>query len=466
MKLPLLFCALFVLFSCSKTQPETHEVEATLSLKEEAIAPSHHQLRSRSGFSAYNLNDLSAHKDLNRVLDQVAGMQSSGDTKLGGRKGQAKGGFNEGFSEPYAMEAALGGLLGGGSGSVSPSRGVLKVLARSSIAPNDDEQNSAPELPQNILKRSVTYEAHLVQSTRTPEKLLNTVDSILIRMGGQILQRGNAAGFWKVPADSFNKALQIIEPLGKIIDKSLQSSDLTDQVQETALRLKFLKLKVAKLKELVAQAQNTTDKLRLLQDLEEAHYELSSLENEQSELQDLVAYSRISLDLVPPQSSENQSLNPIKAFEWIRNLNPQNRNYKGSQFKWPTPPGMILLNAQILSQNSKNAPINWQVTSASGVSLWAHSQNNNPHGDTLFWSKALVDHFQERCKNIQEEHLDKVIKIRCESYDIEPYVYWVSLSKKSTQEHSLTLIEAYFPSLAEEAKFKKSLNQFWKEVSL
>jgi hypothetical protein len=465
MKLPLFFCSIFVLLSCSKTQQKTQEFESTVSVKQEEVATPDHQLHSRSGFSAYNLNTPEFKKDLNRVLDQVAGLQSSRDTKLGGRKGQAKGGFNEGFSEGFSMA----GNLGGGSGSISPSRGVLKVLARSSIAPNDNEQNSAPipiTIPQNLLKRSVTYEAHLVQSTRTPEKLLNTVDSILIRMGGQILQRGNAAGFWKIPADSLNKALQIIEPLGKIIDKSLQSSDLTDQVQETALRLKFLKLKVAKLKELVAQAQNTSDKLRLLQELEEAHYALSSLENEQIALQDLIAYSRISLDLVPPQSSENQSLNPIRAFEWIRNLSPQNRNYAVSQFKWPTPPGMILLNAQILSQNAKNAPINWQVTSASGVSLWAHNQNNNPLGDTLFWTKALVDHFKERCKTIQEEHLDKVIKIRCESYDIEPYIYWISLSKKSTQEHSLTLIEAYFPSLAEESKFRKSLNQFWKEVSL
>ena len=66
-------------------------------------------------------------KDIDKVLKDVAGLQTTGKTVLGGRRGKANGGFNERYAEggSRGIGDGLAGLLGGGGG------GVLRVFATS-----------------------------------------------------------------------------------------------------------------------------------------------------------------------------------------------------------------------------------------------------------------------------------------------------------------------------------------------
>ena len=89
---------------------------------------------SKSGFSAYNLtNNTKFAQDMDKVLKNVAGLQKTGETKLGGRKGKADAGFNDGYAEGGSggIGDMLGGLLGGGGGSIS-TRAKGKIKAPSS----------------------------------------------------------------------------------------------------------------------------------------------------------------------------------------------------------------------------------------------------------------------------------------------------------------------------------------------
>jgi len=86
---------------------------------------------SKANFSAYTLmKDQKFAKDIDKVLKNVAGLQKSGQTVLGGRRGKADGGFNEGYAEGGSggIGDMLGGLLGGGSGSISTkAKGSIKT---------------------------------------------------------------------------------------------------------------------------------------------------------------------------------------------------------------------------------------------------------------------------------------------------------------------------------------------------
>lgn len=73
-------------------------------------------------------------KDINRVLMEVAGLQTTGKTVLGGRRGKADGGFSEGYNENHAEGGSdgigdgLGGLLGGGGGGIATkAKGSIKT---------------------------------------------------------------------------------------------------------------------------------------------------------------------------------------------------------------------------------------------------------------------------------------------------------------------------------------------------
>ena len=69
-------------------------------------------------------------KDIDKVLNDVAGLQTTGKTVLGGRRGKADGGFNEGYAEGGAggIGDGLAGLFGGGGGGISTkAKGNIKT---------------------------------------------------------------------------------------------------------------------------------------------------------------------------------------------------------------------------------------------------------------------------------------------------------------------------------------------------
>ena len=69
-------------------------------------------------------------KDIDKVLKDVAGLQTTGKTVLGGRRGKADGGFNEGYAEGGAggIGDGLAGLFGGGGGGISTkAKGNIKT---------------------------------------------------------------------------------------------------------------------------------------------------------------------------------------------------------------------------------------------------------------------------------------------------------------------------------------------------
>jgi len=76
---------------------------------------------TKTDFSAYTLmKDKNFTKDLDKVLKNVAGLQTTGKTEIGNRRGAATGGFNEGYGEGGAggIGDMLSGLMGGSAGGI------------------------------------------------------------------------------------------------------------------------------------------------------------------------------------------------------------------------------------------------------------------------------------------------------------------------------------------------------------
>ncbi len=86
---------------------------------------------TKSNYAAYDLmKDQKFSKDINKVLKDVAGLQTTGKTVLGGRRGKTDGGFNEGYGEGGSggIGDGLSGLLGGGGGGIATrAKGTIKT---------------------------------------------------------------------------------------------------------------------------------------------------------------------------------------------------------------------------------------------------------------------------------------------------------------------------------------------------
>ena len=75
-------------------------------------------------------------KDIDKVLKDVDGLQTTGKTVLGGRRGKADGGFNEGYAEGGSggIGDGLAGLLGGGGGGIATkAKGSIKTPSERDI---------------------------------------------------------------------------------------------------------------------------------------------------------------------------------------------------------------------------------------------------------------------------------------------------------------------------------------------
>lgn len=67
--------------------------------------------------------------DIDRVLREVAGLQTTDGAVLDGRRGRADGGFNEGYAEGGAggIGDGLAGLYGGGGGIATKAKGNIRT---------------------------------------------------------------------------------------------------------------------------------------------------------------------------------------------------------------------------------------------------------------------------------------------------------------------------------------------------
>jgi len=113
---------------------------------------------SKSNFSAYNLmKDKNFAKDIDKVLKNVAGLQTSGKTELGGRRGSATGGFNDGYAEggTGGIGDMLGGLMGGSAGGIgTKSKGNMKAPTAKDIdMGSGDGSRSKAEIMQVVNAR-------------------------------------------------------------------------------------------------------------------------------------------------------------------------------------------------------------------------------------------------------------------------------------------------------------------------
>ncbi len=92
---------------------------------------------SNASAQAYTLmNDKNFTKDIDKVLKDVAGLQTTGKTVIGGRRGKADGGFNDGYTEGGSggLGDGLAGLLGGGGGGIATkARGSIKTPSERDI---------------------------------------------------------------------------------------------------------------------------------------------------------------------------------------------------------------------------------------------------------------------------------------------------------------------------------------------
>ncbi|MFD8106547.1 DUF4349 domain-containing protein [Streptomyces microflavus] len=228
-----------------------------------------------------------------------------------------------------ALGAVL--LLGGcGAGDASDAGGSsrdLKASAEKGIAdeqyaPGDSAASAAPEAAksgerQNKAPKPGAAGTHVIRTTelsvevRSAPKAAAAARSAVEASGGLVAtetteriddEHETSHLVLRVPQDSYQEVLRELTGSGKLLSRSSNAKDVTDQVVDVESRIATQRASVTRVRELMDKAEKLTDVVTLEGELSSRQADLESLLAQQASLKDRTSLATITLDLTEPDA--------------------------------------------------------------------------------------------------------------------------------------------------------------------
>ncbi|MFK0133195.1 DUF4349 domain-containing protein [Streptomyces rubiginosohelvolus] len=106
----------------------------------------------------------------------------------------------------------------------------------------------------------------------------------------------------RVPQERFQEVLRELAGSGKLLSRTSNAKDVTDQVVDVESRISTQRASVARVRELMDQAEKISDVVALEGELSSRQSDLESLLAQQASLKDRTSLATITLDLTPPDA--------------------------------------------------------------------------------------------------------------------------------------------------------------------
>lgn len=168
----------------------------------------------------------------------------------------------------------------------------------------------APQTRAVISKGQVSLEADDLDQVRFElQKLLDTWDGSIASEESSADDEGRTDRQRleiRVPSKDFGTAMDEISALGKLVDRSRSSEDVTTQVIDIDARVRSQKLSLARIQALLARASSLSQVIAIESQLSQRQAELDSLEQQQKYLADQTAESTINVYLSLPDTAERK----------------------------------------------------------------------------------------------------------------------------------------------------------------
>ncbi|MGK0289340.1 MAG: hypothetical protein ACI86H_000777 [bacterium] len=297
--------------------------------------------------------------------------------------------------------------------------------------------------------RKIHYNGDISLRATKVNKVLE--DSILlVRVaGGYIENRFKNRIVFRVPVKKFQTIYQKILKLGDVLKKSMTAVDVSQAFFSIQLRLNVTKKTKKRLLELLRKVKTEKEKLKLLKEIQRVTEELEYLQNQLKTLESLSNFSRLTLSVQPRiQFQRSSARSDIDGFYWIYNFSPSRRSvaYSGALLELKVPKGFVLLNKDDL----------WIVESADNSVFWASEKEVNPIGKTDFWFEVIQLRLKNEFQKTSTKKIGNYKLLRMVGFGDKPYIYWIAIQ---VVKEKLQIIEAFFPSVADEKKYQKEIIQ-------
>ena len=324
---------------------------------------------------------------------------------------------------------SFGGARSSDAPAPSPSSrsAVLETMSEI-VSEEESPMEPAPANRLRVFSADITVSVASVDDSR--EALLSVTDEL----GGYVESSQRDYVVIRVPAATFDRAITHIASLGIVIDRSIRAADVTEQYADISNRLRIAVAARERLEELLARSDDSEEQVKILREIRRLTEEIEQLRGEIGTLDQLIAFSRVAVTLVPRRQTDRIAREEIP-FGWIRRLDPLAVSTSSSG---------ALLRIEVetdFAQFSTGRFI--RAESADGVRIRVGAVENSPRGSREFWQRALSFHLRLLYRSVAPTAAGEFSGVLLESKGGSPYYYLVVVRPA---EDELIVGEAFFPS--------------------
>lgn len=224
------------------------------------------------------------------------------------------------------LVATLAACSGGGAGDSGSEAAVDDGAARSGVVePGGAEDAVADatgavglaEAPEEAVDRELITTGNATLAVEDPFEAAEQIADLVEEAGGRIEARderaatddepGSASMTLRIPADRVSATLDALDELGEVRDRHVETVDVTGTAQDLDARIEALRTSTDRLRELMADADRTSDLIEIEGELATRQAELDSRVSERNRLSDEVAMSTLRVEIVAENSPAAQA---------------------------------------------------------------------------------------------------------------------------------------------------------------
>ena len=300
------------------------------------------------------------------------------------------------------------------------------------VAVTDVESDQSPKSPEAV-KRLRVYSADMTLSVPSVDESRDALLALSDELGGYVESSQTDYVVIRVPASEFDGAVERIAALGIVMSRSVRAADVTDQYADIANRLRIAESARERLEELLTRTDDSREQVKILREIRRLTEEIEQLRGEIASLEDLIAFSRIAVTLVPRRQVDGIVRGEIP-FGWIRRLEPLSIS---------TTPSRQNITIDIDDDYALfNTGKFVSAESADGVLLRVGAVRNSPRGNADFWQRALSFHLRLLYRSIELFNTGEFTGVVLESKGGTPFFYLVLVAPRDDE---LIVAEAFFP---------------------
>lgn len=173
--------------------------------------------------------------------------------------------------------------------------------------------------PKAVAAPLLIYTANVTMAVFETKKTLDDAEKLAKSLGGYLVRRDDRSITFRVPSGKFDGALDEVMKLGDVLGRDVTVKDVTEEYFDLKIRLRNLEVVRERLEALLLKANKVEEALAVERELERVAGNIERIKGRLKLLQELVAFSTITL-VLQPRPVDHVGSTVRMPFDWLGGL--------------------------------------------------------------------------------------------------------------------------------------------------